>query len=134
GRRLALWGGVEASVVRIGDRYVDQLQRTGHHDRARDLELIAGLGVQTLRYPVIWERVAPGGIRSADWEWTDQRLGRLRDLGITPIATLLHHGSGPRYTDLTDPEFPSKLAEFAGVVTRRYPWLQYFTPVNEPLT
>ena len=35
---------------------------------------------------------------------------RLQELGITPIVTLLHHGSGPADTDLLDSAFPSKLA------------------------
>ncbi|MBV9233533.1 MAG: glycoside hydrolase family 1 protein, partial [Candidatus Eremiobacteraeota bacterium] len=77
---------------------------------------------------------APRGLERADWSWTDERLDRLARLHIEPIVTLLHHGSGPRYTSLLDPEFPEKLAEFARAVARRYPWLRYFTPVNEPLT
>lgn len=132
--RLAIWAGIEPSVVRIGDRYVDQVRSTGHHDRLSDLDLLAGLGIEALRYPVLWERVAPDSIASAQWEWSDQRLARIRDLGIEPIVTLLHHGSGPRYTDLLDPQFPEKLAAYARAVARRYPWLKFFTPVNEPLT
>jgi dTDP-4-dehydrorhamnose reductase len=58
----------------------------------------------------------------------------LRDAGITPIAGLVHHGSGPRHTSLVDPAFPEQLAEYAGAVAARYPWLEYYTPVNEPLT
>ena len=132
--RLAIWAGIEPSVVRIGDRYVDQVRSTGHHDRLSDLDLLAGLGIEALRYPVLWERVAPDSIASAQWEWSDQRLARIRELGIEPIVTLLHHGSGPRYTDLLDPQFPEKLAAYARAVARRYPWLKFFTPVNEPLT
>src|SRR5215213_905302 len=69
-----------------------------------------------------------------DWRWSDQRLARLRDLGITPIVGLLHHGSGPRWTSLTDPAFPERLAAYAGAVAARYPWVQDYTPLNEPLT
>ena len=46
----------------------------------------------------------------------------------------MHHGSGPRYTDLLDEAFPTKLARFAAAVAQRYPWVDAFTPVNEPLT
>lgn len=132
--RLEIWGGIECTVARIGDAYVDQTIRTGHHDRLEDLERIASLGISHLRYPVIWERVAPDGVEHADWSWTDERLARLRELNVTPIVTLLHHGSGPRDTNLLDPKFPRKLASFARAVARRYPWIQYYTPVNEPLT
>ena len=46
----------------------------------------------------------------------------------------MHHGSGPLFTDLLDPEFPEKLARYARAVAERYPWLDAYTPVNEPLT
>ncbi len=131
---LELWGGVECTVNRVGDRYFDQLHRNGHHERLSDLDLFAGLGIKAIRYPVIWERVAPHGLASADWTWTDQRLNRLRELGIRPIVGLIHHGSGPVGTDLLEPHFPDKLAEFAAVVAHRYPWVDAYTPVNEPLT
>jgi len=51
-----------------------------------------------------------------------------------PIAGLIHHGSGPHYTSLLDPNFPDLLARHAERVARRYPWIDAFTPVNEPLT
>jgi len=76
---------------------------------------------------VLWER-AP------QWQWADERLGRLRDLGVRPIVGLLHHGSGPPTTSLLDPEFPEKLAAYARAVAERYPWVEDWTPVNEPLT
>src|SRR5690606_32660808 len=74
------------------------------------------------------------GSASADWTWVDVRLGRLRELGIEPIAGLVHHGSGPRHTSLDSPCFPRKLAGYAGALARRHPWVRYYTPVNEPLT
>lgn len=64
----------------------------------------------------------------------DERLQSLRDNNITPILGLVHHGSGPQQTSLVDPSFASGLAELAGVVAARYPWAQYYTVVNEPLT
>ena len=87
-----------------------------------------------MRYPVLWERVAPDGLSTADWAWTDERLGLLRESGIRPIATLLHHGSGPRATHLLDPRFPEKFAAYAAAVAARYPWIDDYTLVNEPLT
>ena len=58
----------------------------------------------------------------------------LRERGIKVIGGLLHHGSGPKYTDLLDPDFPRKLADYAARVAERYPWIEMWTPVNEPLT
>jgi dTDP-4-dehydrorhamnose reductase len=129
-----MWGGLECTLNRVGDRYLDQLERNGHYGRADDLDRFAGLGIRAIRYPVLWERVAPDGVGRADWRWTDERLGRLRELGIRPIVTLVHHGSGPRHTSLVDPGFPAGLAEFARAVAERYPWVDAYTPVNEPLT
>jgi dTDP-4-dehydrorhamnose reductase len=131
---IELWAGVECTVNRVGDRYFDQLERNGHATRLRDLDLFASLGIKAIRYPILWERVAPNGVEHADWTWADQRLERLRELGINPIVGLVHHGSGPRDTDLLDPAFADKLAKFANAVATRYPWVSHYTPVNEPLT
>jgi dTDP-4-dehydrorhamnose reductase len=131
---LELWGGVECTVNRVGDEYHSQLEFSGHGTRLSDLDLLADLGLRTLRYPLLWELTAPDGIGSADWRWGDERLGRLRDHGIRPILGLVHHGSGPRHTSLVDPSFATGLAEYAGAVAARYPWVDLYTPVNEPLT
>jgi dTDP-4-dehydrorhamnose reductase len=119
---------------RVGDTYFDQCRWSGHADRLEDLDLLAGLGIRKLRYPVLWEKHAPESLDRVDFAWADERLARLRELGIAPIVGLVHHGSGPRYTGLADPEFPQKLACYARIVAERYPWLRDFTPVNEPLT
>jgi hypothetical protein len=131
---LELWAGIEATVNRVGDCYFDQLASSGHATRLDDLYRVAALGVRTVRYPVLWERTAPERNGSPDWRWADERLGLLRDLGITPIVGFVHHGSGPRYTGLLDPAFPSGLAAFARAFAARYPWITHYTPVNEPLT
>ncbi|MEH2444292.1 MAG: family 1 glycosylhydrolase [Nostoc sp.] len=131
---LEVWAGIECTVNRVGEEYFDQLERNGHATRLDDVDLFAELGIHAIRYPVLWERIAPNGLENADWSWADERLGRLRELGICPIVGLVHHGSGPRDTSLVDPEFPEKLAVFAGAVAERYPWVTHYTPINEPLT
>jgi dTDP-4-dehydrorhamnose reductase len=131
---LELWGGIECTVLRVGDMWRDQLRESGHYHRIDDLEAVARLGFRTLRYPVLWEHVAPERPGECDWRWHDERLARLRELGITPIAGLVHHGGGPHYTNLLDPDFPVLLAEQAARTARRYPWIKSWTPVNEPLT
>ena len=113
GTPLELWGGFECTVARIGDRFRDQMRETGHRGRMADLDAVARLGLRTLRYPVLWETVAPHAPDVRDWSWHDARLAHLRRLGIDPIAGLLHHGSGPMWTDLLDPAFPELFAGFA---------------------
>jgi dTDP-4-dehydrorhamnose reductase len=133
-RSLEVWGGVECTINRVREHYYSQIDRSGHAARMSDLDLIAALGVRTLRYPVLWERTAPSGLEHADWSWTDARLAALRELGISIIAGLVHHGSGPRHTNLLDRGFAPGLAAYARAVAERYPWLDHYTPVNEPLT
>ena len=129
-----LWAGVECTVNRVGDRYFEQLGRSGHAHRLEDLDLLAWLGVKAVRYPVLWERTAPGDLKDADWSWPEERLARLKELGLRPVVGLLHHGSGPPHTCLTDKAFPDKLSAFARAVAERFPWVEDYTPVNEPLT
>ena len=131
---LEIWGGVECTVNRVRDQYFSQLDRNGHWQRETDLDRFAELGLRTLRFPLLWETLAPDSLENIDWSWADQRLTKLRGLGIRPIVGLLHHGSGPRYSDLLDPLFPKKFSRFAGQVARRYPWIDAYTPINEPLT
>jgi dTDP-4-dehydrorhamnose reductase len=131
---LEMWAGVECTHNRVGDEYFDQLERNGHATRIDDLDRFADLGIRAIRYPVLWERIAPNGLEQADWSWADERLERLRELNICPIVGFVHHGSGPRDTSLIDPAFPERLAQFARAVSDRYPWITHYTPVNEPLT
>ena len=127
--RLEVWGGVECTVNRVRDRWHDQGLRNGHPRRIEDLDRFASLGIRALRQPVLWEHVAQRG-----FEVEDRWLPRLRELGLRPIVTLLHHGSGPPGTSLVDPAFPTKLAAHARAVAERYPWVTDWTPVNEPFT
>jgi dTDP-4-dehydrorhamnose reductase len=133
--RLEFWASPEPSVARIdADTVRDQLAETGHDRRPDDAERIAALGVSASRVPVLWERVAPASPHERDYREPQLRLDALRARGVEPIMTLLHHGSGPSYTDLLDPAFPLWFAEYAGATAERFPWVRRWTPINEPLT
>lgn len=132
--QLEWWGGVECTINRVGDRYFDQIHRSGHAERLDDLDRIAALGIRRLRFPILWEHRWCNRRKRYDFSWADPRMHRLRELGIEPIVGLVHHGSGPLHTHLLDPAFPEELAQFARSVAERYPWVRYFTPINEPLT
>src|SRR5712671_1106338 len=131
---IELWGGVECTVNRVADSYSDQLEKSRHTSRLSDLECFANIGIKALRHAVLWERTAPVDLATADWSWPDASLLRLQQCGIRPIVGLVHHGSGPRDTNLLDPQFSGKLANYAAAVAGRYPWVRDYTPVNEPLT
>ena len=130
---MELWVGPEATVNRVGDQYFDQLEATGFARRLSDLDRLASTGATRVRFPLLWERTSPER-DTYRWEWSDVRVERLRALGLAPIVGLVHHGSGPAYTHLLDPGFPEHLAEYARAVAQRYPWVNAWTPVNEPVT
>lgn len=130
---LELWVGPESTVNRVGDHFHDQLPQSGFAERMDDLDRLASLGVTRMRFPILWERTL-GGLGHYDWSWADARIERLKELGVKPIAGLLHHGSGPPDTNLLDPAFPQRLAQYARAVAERFPDIDAYTPVNEPLT
>ena len=124
---IEFWASPEPTIARISEnQWRDQLAETGHDGRLQDIDLLASLGVAASRYPVLWER--------DDFAWARPRLERLREGGVEPIVTLLHHGSGPAHTSLVDPQFPQLFAEYAGAAAREFPWVRRWTPINEPLT
>ena len=129
-----VWGGIECTINRVQDNFRDQLLYSGHYTRPGDIEQFAELGIKKLRYPVLWEFHQPAENTTIDWSWAENQLQAIRDNNITPIAGLVHHGSGPAFTDLTDKKFPYKLAAYAKAVAKKFPWIEYYTPVNEPLT
>lgn len=131
---LEVWAGFECTRVRVRGRSIDQVELTGHGSRAEDLQLLPWLGAKAVRYPVLWERIARRGLDTADWQWTDERLEILRQKGIRPVVGLLHHGGGPRGMSMTNPAFPQAFARFARGVAQRYPWIDTYLPINEPLT
>jgi dTDP-4-dehydrorhamnose reductase len=133
-RKVDVWGGIECSLNRVDDQYMDQLSLSGHYQRKDDIELFASLGIKMMRYPVLWEKHCLQPNRRIDWTFTEERLNLLKEKNIEPIAGLVHHGSGPSYTNFYDGSFSSGLATYAKQVAEKFPWLEYYTPINEPLT
>ena len=129
-----IWGGIECTINRVKKDFFDQLEYSGHYNRDGDIDAIAGLDIKKIRYPVLWEKHQPRKNTTIDWSWAAKRLTRLKEKNIDVIAGLVHHGSGPAFTSLADPQFPFLLAHYAKQVARQFPWLRYYTPVNEPLT
>lgn len=130
-----IWGGLECTINRIGDTFRDQLKYVGHYERKDDIEQIAQTGIKMIRYPILWE--AHQGFDENDiinWDQTSRQLLKIRSHQIIPIAGLLHHGSGPSFTNLLDEHFPEKIASYAFKVAQCFPWIEYYTPINEPLT
>lgn len=131
---IEIWGGLECTINRVSSRYQDQLEYSGHYNRPEDLKLFSELGISKMRYPVLWEKHQPYAEKEINWGITEQNLLQLRDAGIDVIAGLVHHGSGPKYADLGENSFHEGLESYAGMVAEKFPWIRYYTPINEPLT
>ncbi|NCI50191.1 sugar nucleotide-binding protein [Sediminibacterium roseum] len=129
-----IWGGIEATINRVGDTFNDQLRSGDVYTRETLIPELARSGISALRFPVLWEKHEPVEGCCIDWSWSGKQLNILEEKKIKPIVGLLHHGSGPAFTNLSDAGFPRKLAAYAEKVAQRFPWIEYYTPVNEPLT
>ena len=131
--KLEVWGGIECTINRVSDRFFDQLQYNDLYANL-DVNQLAQTGIKKMRFPVLWEKHQPQRDTVIDWRWTEEKISELLKNGITIIAGLVHHGSGPLFTNLLDADFPYLLAAYAKEVAQKFPSIDYYTPVNEPLT
>ena len=125
--------GIECSNPTIDQGRVrrDQLAECRHYECWReDLGLVRELGLKVLRYGLPYHRVhlGPGKF---DWEFADQAMAEIQRLGITPVHDLLHFGVPDWVGNFQNPELPVHFADYADAVAARYPWVRYYTPVNE---
>jgi beta-glucosidase len=126
--------GIECSAPRIaGGRRRDELLLTGHRDRVEeDLDLVVGLGITHLRYGIPFHLVAADPA-ALDWSWTDHAMEAMRARRIEPIADLMHFGVPDDLWGIGDPRLPRRYEAYARAFAERYPWVRWYTPVNEPL-
>ena len=125
--------GIECSypTIRHGHVRRDQLKECGHYEYWReDLRLVQELGLKVLRYGLPYYNIhrAPG---KYDWSFADEVMNEMQRLGITPILDLLHFGVPGWLENFQNPELPVHFADYADAVATRYPWVRYYTPVNE---
>ena len=109
----------------------DELEKACHYRRWRDdFELLHELGIEYLRYgpPYFSAHAGPGRF---DWAFADETLSALRDRRVTVIADLCHFGVPDWIGSFQNPDWPDLFAEYARAFARRYPWIRFFTPVNE---
>ncbi len=110
---------------------VDELEKTRHYQHwKQDLALVPELGLRFLRYGPPTYRVHLGPDRY-DWDFTDQVFAEMRRLGIVPIADLCHFGVPDWIGDFQNPDWPDLFARYAAAFAARFPWVQFYTPINE---
>ena len=128
--------GIECSYPTIAGpdgrpKRIDELEKTFHYRRWReDLALVRELGLRYLRYGPPDYRVHAGPDRY-EWEFTDGVFAELRRLALVPIVDLCHFGVPDWVGDFQNPDWPDLFARFAGAFAARFPWVQFYTPVNE---
>ena len=125
--------GIECSypTTAFGTWRRDQMRGTRHYERwSDDFELAREIGVTHLRYgpPLHLIFAAPGRY---DWGWADEPMADLRDHGPEPIVDLCHFGVPSWLGNFQNADLPQALAEYAGAFAERYPWVRFYTPVNE---
>jgi beta-glucosidase len=124
--------GIENSypVLSSGVR-IDQMEKCGHYARwADDFALACELGVDALRYGPAYYRVHVAPDRF-DWSSCDDAMEALRGTSIQVVADLCHFGAPSWLGGFQDPAFPVLFAHYARAFAKRYPWVRYYTPVNE---
>jgi beta-glucosidase/6-phospho-beta-glucosidase/beta-galactosidase len=125
--------GIECSYPTIehGRWRRDELDSTGHYAMwQRDFELARQIGITHIRYgpPLHLTFDAPGRY---EWDFCDPQMEELRELGPEPIVDLCHFGVPSWLGNFQNPEIASALAGYASAFAERYPWVRFYTPVNE---
>ena len=109
----------------------DELAKTKHYDRWKDdFRILEALGIEHLRYgpPYYSTHVGPG---KYNWQFTDEVFAALHARHTTVIVDLCHFGVPDWIGDFQNADWPKLFAEYAGAFAVRFPWVRFYTPVNE---
>jgi beta-glucosidase/6-phospho-beta-glucosidase/beta-galactosidase len=136
GTKFMFATGIENSypTIKLPDgtmKRIDQMEKCGHYKNwSLDFKLVKDMGIEFLRYgpPYYQVHEAPG---KYNWDFTDETFRCLKELGITPIVDLCHFGVPDWMGNFQNPEFPELFAEYARCFAKRFPDLQFYTPINE---
>ncbi|HEY4070210.1 MAG TPA: family 1 glycosylhydrolase [Sphingomicrobium sp.] len=125
--------GTECSYPTIdqGRWRCDEMDSARHYEFwQKDLELARAIGVTHIRYGPPLHLVYEGPGRF-DWDYVDPQMQELRDFGPEPIVDLCHFGVPDWLENFQNPDLGGALAEYAGAFAERFPWVRFYTPVNE---
>jgi beta-glucosidase/6-phospho-beta-glucosidase/beta-galactosidase len=125
--------GIECSYPTIhnGRWRRDEMESTRHYELwQQDFELAREVGITHIRYgpPLHLIFAGPG---QYCWDYIDPQMEELRDRGPEPIADLCHFGVPAWLGSFQNADIGRALAEYAGAFAERYPWVRFYTPVNE---
>jgi beta-glucosidase/6-phospho-beta-glucosidase/beta-galactosidase len=110
---------------------VDEMEKCRFYQHwDEDFHLVRELGIEFLRYGPPYYKTHLG-CGKYDWEFSDLTFRKLQELGITPIVDLCHFGVPDWIGSFQNRDFPRLFAQYAGELAARFPWLKFFTPINE---
>jgi beta-glucosidase/6-phospho-beta-glucosidase/beta-galactosidase len=125
--------GIECSYPTIdhGRWRRDEMDSTRHYEMwQEDLRLAREIGITHIRYGPPLHLIYEGPGRH-DWDYVDPQMEELRDFGPEPIVDLCHFGVPEWLGNLQNPDIGTALEEYAGAFADRFPWVRFYTPVNE---
>jgi beta-glucosidase/6-phospho-beta-glucosidase/beta-galactosidase len=114
------------------DERVDEMAKCRFYENwKQDFDLVRhDLGLEFLRFGPDYFRCHLGEGKY-DWSFCDETFGELKRLGIVPIADLCHFGVPDWIGNFQNTEWPELFAAYAADFARRFPWVRFYTPVNE---
>lgn len=125
--------GIECSYPTIehGRWRRDEMESTRHYELwQHDFALAREIGVTHIRYGPPLHLIFDGPGRYV-WDYVEPQMEELRELGPEPIVDLCHFGVPSWLGDFQNDEIASALEEYAGAFAERFPWVRFYTPINE---
>lgn len=93
GRGPSIWDTFSRTPGKVYQGHTGDVACDHYHRYADDVELMAGLGIQTYRFSVSWPRVQPDGtgpVNPRGLDFYDRLVDALLARGIDPMVTLYH--------------------------------------------
>ncbi len=125
--------GIECSYPTIdhGRWRRDEMDGTRHYEMwQQDFELARAIGITHIRYGPPLHLVYEGPGRF-NWDYVDPQMEELREFGPEPIVDLCHFGVPDWLGNFQNPDIGAALEEYAAAFAERFPWVRFYTPVNE---
>jgi len=139
GRGASVWDTFAARPSVIADGSNGAVASDHYHRMAEDVALLGRLGVRGYRFSVAWPRVQPdgrGSVNPAGLDFYDRLVDALLELGIDPMATLLHWDLPQALEDdggWLNRETVDRFGEYAALVGARLAdRVAHWVPVDEP--
>ncbi|GAB3281897.1 GH1 family beta-glucosidase [Sinomonas notoginsengisoli] len=93
GRGPSVWDDFAARRGMIADGDSPAVACDHYHLSPADLDLVAGLGVDSYRFSIAWPRVQPegrGAWNERGWDFYDRLVDGMLSRGLSPMVTLYH--------------------------------------------